>query len=794
MTRTLAAAALALATAGCVHAPYAPHPCDRPDLSGCIIEDVGVTGNHEVPAGTIEDQIATARSSHPLGGLIENVPILGLWDRIAVDYQTLEPSVLERDLARVERVYKAQGYYEAHGRAARVTRTRGGRLRVEIVVEEGPPVHVGEVLLEWSAEHPPEKIEALVTSILAHQVPGKPFDEARFEAAKKRIQKALTDASYAHAHVQSRAEVDLVSHRAKLTYTVALGPSCTFGPITIEGAHNLPVEKLRQAIHILEGQPYSTDRIEQAQGAVSNLRVVGSVDAVPKLTPGATVIPVVFTVTPASLKTVKMGFGAEVGSRVEVHGQAGWDNRNFLGGLRHFSVEGVPGVIINPLTIGTLDSVPANVIRPLPELRLHSELAQPGFVESRTRGVVSASGNLYQLLPQDTLGYVEAAGKTGLEREFWGARVHLGLSANAQYDVPLDLQKLSPQDVANCGYNKIGIVSGQSVATLDLRFGASGKRDPLNPHSGFYLSNDVQVGGGSSADVRVRPDVRGYIPISKHVTLAMRFNGGVLYSFGGALSKTPNPDPSQQPPLPDIIYNAVPATVVVPRVGSRGVGSPALGAAETAAQVAESCTKGTSAEPTGDVARSAYIQLLQLRGFTSGGPTSNRGYSYNGVGPQEVVRGISPYVEPTATTAQLLPIATGGKILWEASVELRFPIYEKLGGVIFLDGSDVRASFGELAAPFAPHLSAGLGFRYDTPVGPVRADFGVRIPGLQVLGQSCPAFNPGVGTYAGVGMAGTVKCSSSTAAANRYLSPLYGQGSSVLSLPLAVSFAIGEAF
>ena len=122
-----------------------------------------------------------------------------------------------------------------------------------------------------------------------------------------------------------------------------------------------------------------------------------------------------------------------------------------------------------------------------------------------------------------------------------------------------------------------------------------------------------------------------------------------------------------------------------------------------------------------------------------------------------------------------------------------------MSGVTFWNQGDLLwcAYRDDLAAPFAPHLSTGLGFRYDTPVGPVRADFGVRIPGLQVLGQSCRVFDPGVLTYAGIGIVPTTpppKCSLSTAAADQYLNPLYGQGSSVLTLPMAVSFAIGEAF
>ena len=59
-----------------------------------------------------------------------------------------------------------------------------------------------------------------------------------------------------------------------------------------------------------------------------------------------------------------------------------------------------------------------------------------------------------------------------------------------------------------------------------------------------------------------------------------------------------------------------------------------------------------------------------------------------------------------------------------SSVEWRFPIFRKLGGVVFVDAAllDLR--------PFRYPLeelywAVGPGFRYDTIVGPLRLDFGV---------------------------------------------------------------------
>jgi outer membrane protein assembly factor BamA len=102
-------------------------------------------------------------------------------------------------------------------------------------------------------------------------------------------------------------------------------------------------------------------------------------------------------------------------------------------------------------------------------------------------------------------------------------------------------------------------------------------------------------------------------------------------------------------------------------------------------------------------------QELRLRG---GGPSSNRGFL-----PGELGDGMQ-----------------GGLRRWEASLELRFPLTKEFGLVLFADVGDVSASsrfrFDQ------PQMSAGLGFRYFTLIGPVRVDLAGRIPGAQVAGKS----------------------------------------------------------
>jgi outer membrane translocation and assembly module TamA len=73
--------------------------------------------------------------------------------------------------------------------------------------------------------------------------------------------------------------------------------------------------------------------------------------------------------------------------------------------------------------------------------------------------------------------------------------------------------------------------------------------------------------------------------------------------------------------------------------------------------------------------------------------------------------------------------------------ELRFPmklpfIGNRLGGTIFYDGGNVYSDLSHISAAWKPSSTSnlnyfshtvGFGFRYPTPVGPVRVDFGYQL-------------------------------------------------------------------
>ncbi len=131
--------------------------------------------------------------------------------------------------------------------------------------------------------------------------------------------------------------------------------------------------------------------------------------------------------------------------------------------------------------------------------------------------------------------------------------------------------------------------------------------------------------------------------------------------------------------------------------------------------------------------------------FFSGGADSLRGFPINGAGPQRPVSVCGNPSNPSSCTVISVPV--GGNMLFIVNSEARFPtkIMNNLGAVLFYDGGNVYSNI--VLKQFVDDYTntVGIGFRYKTPVGPVRFDIGYRItsiPGVKAtqyfvtLGQS----------------------------------------------------------
>jgi outer membrane protein insertion porin family/translocation and assembly module TamA len=662
------------------------------------IDSVDVVNAHALDARDVQDKLATAES-HKFAGLFR-----GLF----YDYEVFDASMLQRDLARVERTYRGHGFFEARARAARVVHVSPTHVRVEILVDEGPPMLDRELRIDGLEGLPAPIADAVRAAAFDALPKGTRFDEEAYGKAKAAVARTLSDHGYAYATVEADAQADLAAHAIDYTFTVRAGPQAVLGPITIvrdtEGdakADGTPIEEaaLRRAMNLYPGEPFSTATIEAATQALLDLEVLASVQIVPVLSdPPSPVVPLTVRVQPSKMHATRLGGGLEFDEiKTDVHGVVGWEDHDFYGDLRDFSVDFKPGVVLYPMRVNNFVA-PTN---PLLEERLKVQLKQPGFLEPRTSVFVRPEMNVFPMLvainppaDQPVLGYVEPKMSVGVERRF-GKHVLTTLAYALQGELPFAYTSQLATPIPG-----VVLSSLQLVTKIDFR------DNPIHPHAGAYFANDLQVAGGplggSASDIRVQPEARGYVPLGRRVTLATRGTVGLLFAsnYGDYIKQNHYNEPQNPNSFSsNRFYNAI----------------------------------------------DRDIEIMLFRGFTSGGPSSNRGYPLRAIAPQ----GIVPFLSPAAVASQqnaggvsCLPgqassnsqscaVPIGGFSLWEASAEVRFEVTGPLGVAVFCDMGDVAPAQATLRWDHV-HLSCGAGMRYDTPVGPIRLDVGYRL--TQVIG------------------------------------------------------------
>jgi outer membrane translocation and assembly module TamA len=696
---------------------------------------VTIYGTKAVDEADIEERLAIEASPK----------FFGLFQGVVYDYRLFNRATVQRDLARIERYYRERGYYSAHARAGRVITTQEGHVRVEIVVEEGKPTLNRELTLAGVEALKPSDRDAVMAAARAALRPGKPFDEDKAQQCEQNARKALTDRGYAYATVKRDTYLDIVQGIANTTLTITPGVTARFGPVTIEGLdpdgagprrQEVPEAPLRRAIDIKEGAPYSTARVDAATQALLDLEVFAAVTVVPDLShPETRVVPLRVQVEPSSLRQIRVGGGIELDEiKTELHLIAGWEDHNFLGGLRDFTVDFVPGLVLYPTRINNF-ATPTNFF---PEEKLRVQLKQPAFIEALTEGFVRPEFNIFPLLVQTNppsadpvVGYREFKGAVGVDRTFL-KRLYVNLSYDGQVESPF-----SYKDQLDSALSTLVIAYPELVTYLDFR------DEPQHPHSGFYLGNDLQVAGsifgGDASDIKIAPEVRTYIPIARKVTFATRASVGFLFASNYG----------------DVVQNHLSDPVT----------------------------------PENRSARVRDIQTVLFRGFFSGGPTSNRGFPIRGVAPHGFVPFLNPGTAPQQVAARCVPnqpppppnadqcsIPIGGFTLWELSNELRFTVKGPLAGAAFCDMGDVSPHPSDIRLNHL-HLSCGVGARYDTPVGPIRLDLGYRIQPLQVLG-----FQNETAAYR-------------ADPANGVQPTFFGNAAQLGSgIPMAIAIGIGEAY
>ncbi len=624
------------------------------------------------------------------------------WPWPWTEWPLFDRSVFERDLQRVERWYRARGFYDAEVLATEVlpAEALGGmaaddpeetdsasgddegpceedcEVEVRILVREGEPVLTRSVSVTGLSRIDPELAEELADLVELRE--GERFDEALYDRSRRAMASRLAAESYAHARVTGQVRIDEEAKSADVSLAVDSGPSCVFGEVVVEpidppdcelaGAtlvedQEIPLDIIEATALIDPGDRFSSAAAEEAQRAIYNLGAFSSVEVLPDVPEDRSdrVIPVTIRAVPGRICRFGVGVGILSGvsqqlgttvqsvqnqseNRWDIHLSVSAESRSFLGGLRRLRIEERPRLIFNGGFPNVTDPNFGNLVV--------LEFRQPSFLEPRTTLALQADWDLgpdpFQCFFRNSIDAT-----LGPERLFLDGRLLLSFQVGALAVLPTDPGGALAEGcgATNAPESSVALFL-QQFARLDLR------DDPANPTSGFYAAASVQQAGvlpvSSWNFVRVIPETRFYVPVANGLVLAGKFRLGMMFIFDASSG-----------------LDTQSATLGPPR--------------------------------------------FRLRG---GGATSVRGYLAGDLGDSR----------------------SGGLRQWEASLELRLSIGDLFGLVAFGDAGDVHSGFvegGMSTAPRfrfdVPHVSPGLGLRVQTPVGPLRFDVGWAVAGAQVL-------------------------------------------------------------
>jgi translocation and assembly module TamA len=495
-----------------------------------VVKDLDISGNDEISSGDIKDKILTSET--------------GWWP--FARKQHFDPVAWQADLKRIERLYVAEGFYQAEIVKDEVRPRGSDAVELEVQVSEGKQTRVGKLDIQGLAALPADDRGAALKKLPL--AAGAVFREADWAATKRLLADRLRNRGYLKVIVEGRALVDVKTQLAELTLIVDTGRRYFFGDIQVDTADGARIpayvlwEQARLAI--AEGELYSDSALEEAQRRVFGLGVFATI-RVSAGEPDETTarVPVRVVAREGPFRTLRLGGGGRVDQiRNEARLVGDWSNRDFLGGMRKLSIHAELGWAFIPNILAVALENVDEPSRNGPIARLRFEFEQPRFVGKpslRWRNTLEIDRTLEQ-----TYNLFATRAMTGV---VWQVRSTLAIFP--AYRVELDYLDGAPVNSAATAPLTLGCETTSDhcfvwLSYLDPLITWDRRDSTFDPRHGTYLGLSLQGGGGPLGGnfdyVRALPDARVYTSFGSdnQLTLSARLRGGELWPWSG------NPDDS----------------------------------------------------------------------------------------------------------------------------------------------------------------------------------------------------------------------------------------------------------
>ncbi|HEY2852158.1 MAG TPA: BamA/TamA family outer membrane protein [Gemmatimonadaceae bacterium] len=613
---------------------------------------------------------------------------------IFVEKHHLDRKEFQLDVLRIRVYYWRSGYREATVDSSVTPNGKG--VTVTFNIHEGEPTIVSALRIDYDST----LISARQRNRLAILRVGRPLNLLTLDTMRLSFQSEMWQRGYADAIVDTAIAVNDSARRAAVALRVFPNWPTKVGSIQVLGNQRVSTQTILNMLLLRPGQPYVRDAMLESQRTLYTSNMFRLASILPPT--GDSVKQIQIQVVEAPLHDARVGGGLDNVNFGQL--DANYSAHNLLGGARRMDITASIGNLFatNLNGVGPFVDVTKNVIGPTnpflqPTWGASIDFLQPAFMR---RPANQAGFGIFAHRRSEPGIFIDRG--YGVQATFTR---QFAQRAPGSLTYRYEVTRVEAGDVYFCV--NYGVCDTTTISVLrshqtlsPLTFTAFVDRSdlPFTPTKGYVARVDLQSATRYTlSDYRYNralADVAAYWhPSLRHEVVASRLRLGVVRAMTSSTGDT----------------------VLHPRTR-----------------------------------------------FYAGGAMSVRGYGENQLGPRvltisadslrfqqnrnQPTRPLCPLSTPITAcnpndvgrSSEFVPRPTGGTSVIEGSVELRVPLMHRLDGAVFVDGAvvgngtfqgfkDVTSitNFGKGTGAITP----GAGIRYNSPVGPIRIDFGYR-PGI----------------------------------------------------------------
>lgn len=176
-----------------------------------------------------------------------------------------KPSIDDKLLPTLEEslrnFYDSEGFYDAR------FSIKTSKTDVAVSITENKPVKIHDINIKSDYD-----ISDLITF-----EKGRIFRAKEFVSVKNKIIQKLLKEGYCSYDLDSKAYVDLDTHKVNILFALKKGGICTFGKVTVHGLETIDDSVVISRVRAREGERFSTEKIKESYEALYELEAFDSV-------------------------------------------------------------------------------------------------------------------------------------------------------------------------------------------------------------------------------------------------------------------------------------------------------------------------------------------------------------------------------------------------------------------------------------------------------------------------------------------------------------------------------------